>query len=514
MMETPVKKPDILDCLANLSADEVFTPPQLANQMLDMLPDELWRNPNAKFLDPFTKSGVFLREIVKRLDQGLEQAIPDKDERIRHILGKQVYGIAITRLTALFARRTLYCNKDAKSDLAAIQRLFKDAAGLIAYRSCQHRWANGSCRVCGASEKTFRDGRSDDVENYAYPFLHNEELVKMAEDLRFDLVIGNPPYQMNDGGGTGSSAKPIYNRFVEQAKKLKPRNLVMIIPSRWMTGGKGLDDFRKEMLEDKHISILHDYINAKECFPNINLEGGVCYFKMESTYNGRCRIFTHHTDGNIVEGFRFLNEGASDIVIRDENVISILNKVRDKKEEPFSSLVSKRNPFGIGGDLSKVITEVKTNRRLICRYKNQRQSLYLKGAVQINKNTDLVSQYKLFISKADGAAGQIGNPIPARIIGVPVLGRPNEVCSETFLCVKSKNEKQCKNIMAYMATKFFRFMVGIRKNKNMTSDTYLFAPVQDFSKAWTDVELYKKYNLTKDEIEFIESMIKPMEERK
>ena len=284
----------------------------------------------------------------------------------------------------------------------------------------------------------------------------------------------------------------------------------MIMPSRWMTGGKHLDDFRKEMLEDKHIQVLHDYINAGDCFPQVQIEGGVCYFMRNIKHNGKCNVFLHQSDGNVMESERYLDDGG-DIMIRDANVISILQKVQAKKDPSFADIVSKRNPFNILGNIEEYVTLQKTSRKILCRYENKRQVLYLKNDVAITRNAEVLPKYKLFVSKADGAAGQLGNPIPARIIGKAELGEPNTICSETFLCIFTKDKKEAECISEYMKTKFFRFMVGIRKNKNMTHETYLYAPLQDFSHPWTDEMLYEKYGLDKDEIAFIESMIRPME---
>ena len=320
-----VYNPDVLSCLANLSNDEVFTPPEIVNQMLDMLPQELFRNPDTTFLDPACKTGVFLREIAKRLIEGLEPQFPDLQERIDHIFHKQLYGIAITELTSLLSRRGLYCSKYPNSEFSV--SLFEDAQGNIRFKNIQHTWVNGRCKYCGTSKGSALgdESRGETLEAHAYEWIHTLK----PEDIwnmKFDVIISNPPYQLSDGGSAGG-AMPIYQKFVEQAKKLNPRFLTMIIPSRWFAGGRGLDDFRNSMLNDKSIRTMVDYPKSRDCFQGVDIAGGVCYFLKERGYEGTCH-FTSITKDIPSVRERQLNE--FDVFIRDNVGIDIIHKIRSK----------------------------------------------------------------------------------------------------------------------------------------------------------------------------------------
>lgn len=496
-----VYNPDVLSCLANLSNDEVFTPPEIVNQLLDMLPQELFKNRDTKFLDPACKTGVFLREIAKRLIKGLEPQFPDLQERIDHIFHKQLFGIAITELTSLLSRRGVYCSKYPNSAFSVTR--FSTAEGNIRYKRIKHTWKNGKCTYCGASQSEYE--RDDELETHAYEFIHTNDLEKLF-NMKFDVIISNPPYQLSDGGGTGSSAIPIYDKFVIQAKKLAPRYIIMITPARWFAGGKGLDEFRNEMLHDTRLRIIHDFPNADDCFPGVEIKGGVCYFLWDRDNAGVCTVNTHDNDATISSMQRSLLEPGNEIFIRYNQAISIFHKVKLLNEQSFMEIVSVRRPFGFSSTFNDFSKNNSSNGIKI--YANKSYG-YLSADYIISQNVESIDKFKIFISFGYGA----GEGFPHQIINKPFIGEPHSCCTETYLQIgKFEDRLTAENVISYIKTKFFRFLVMLKKNtQNGTRGVYQFVPMQDFSKPWTDEELYAKYNLAQKEIDFIESMIRPME---
>jgi site-specific DNA-methyltransferase (adenine-specific) len=504
--------PDVLTCLANLSNDEVFTPPNLVNEMLDLLPAELWSNPDARFLDPVTKSGVFLREMVKRLMEGLENQIPDQQERINHIFTKQLFGIAITELTSLLSRRSVYCSKKANGKYSVCE-LFDDEQGNIHYERMQHTWQNGKCTYCGASQEVY--DRDDDFETYAYNFIHIDNPEKIF-NMKFDVIIGNPPYQLSDGGH-GASAKPIYHKFVEQAIKLNPRYISMIIPARWFAGGRvgELTEFREKMLRDKRLRVIHDFQDARDCFPGVEIKGGVNYFLWDRDNEGLCNVCSHAGGAITSEAKRYLLEEGASTFIRYNEAIPILKKVQAKNEKSFSDLVSANDPFGFDVRVEGSMKRVKPKYKLspfegsIIFYYNgwRKEGVGYIDRKYVKKNSDWLNQSKLFVAKAIGTGDSKTDLIK------PFIPDNPSCTSETYLVIGPfKSPQLLENVLSYIGTKFFHFMVSLKKiTQEARRGVYEFVPIQDFSETWSDEKLYAKYGLTEKEIAFIESMIRPMD---
>jgi site-specific DNA-methyltransferase (adenine-specific) len=491
--------PDVLTCLANLSNDEVFTPPSLVNDILDLLPNDLWNNPDAKFLDPVSKSGVFLREIAKRLDKGLEPIINDKQKRINHIFENQLYGIAITELTSLLSRRSVYGSKIANGKYSFCDT-FNDEQGNIRYEKLTHTWQGGKCIFCGASQEVY--DREDVLENYAYYFIHTNNPEKIF-NMKFDVIIGNPPYQLSTGGAQ-AQATPLYNKFINQAKKLNPKFLIMIIPSRWFSGGMGLNEFRNEMLNDKRIRKLIDYPISSDCFPGVEIKGGVCYFLWDRDNIGMCEITTN-MNNQLNKSVRYLKEENSDVFIRFNESISILNKVKQLNEYTFNNIMQPVDVFRIPTNFQDYT--LKPLKNSIKLYGNKFVGYIDKD--KVTNGVNLIKRYKVLISEAYGA----GESYPHQIINKPFIVSPNSCCTFTYIVMGDfENEIEAKNLITYVSTKFFRFLVSlIKSTQHATNKVYSFVPIQNFNEEWNDEKLNAKYGLTEQEIFYIDSMIRPMD---
>ena len=521
------RNPDVLTCIANLSNDEVFTPPELAGRMLGMLAEawaadhggaSLWSNRTVRFLDPFTKSGVFLREITSRLTEGLAQQIPDLQERVNHILTQQVFGIGITRLTSLLARRSVYCSKFANG-LHSIAQGFTSDAGNIWFERTKHTWANGKCSFCGGSQSAMDRGEA--LETHAYAFIHTDHIKTrmnelFGEDMQFDVIVGNPPYQLNDGG-YGTSAAPIYQLFVEQAKALEPRYLSMVIPARWFAGGKGLDEFRESMLADNRLRSIADYLSAADVFPGVGLKGGVCYFLWNRDQTGLCDVSTHFKDWPVSTATRPLMENGADVFIRFNEGLSILKKVGSvetgqsdsllmPESKRFDRLVSSRKPFA----LETTFKGKKTKRAGdVLIWQNGGTGYIARDS--ITAGTHLIEKWKIFMGYAAPGTGN-KDTYPHRIISTPFIGEPGSICSETYLCLGPfDTQLEAESVLSYLSCRLTRLLILLHKpSQHVTRKVYTFVPTQEWTKRWTDEDLYAKYGITSSEIEFIEKVVRPM----
>jgi hypothetical protein len=521
------RNPDVLTCIANLSNDEVFTPPEFANRMLDTLAEawavshggaNLWADKTVKFLDPCTKSGVFLREITSRLTAGLEQEIPNLEKRVDHILTKQVFGIGITQITSLLARRSVYCSKHATRE-HSIARSFTSDDGNIWFQRMQHSWDGDRCKFCGAAKSVFNRGKG--LETHAYAFIHTDNIkTRLAEifggNMQFDVIIGNPPYQLSDDG-FGTSAAPIYHHFVAQAKALAPRYLTLVIPSRWFSGGKGLDEFREQMLGDNRLRSIDDYLSAADVFPGVGLKGGVCYFLWERDNPGRCRVTTHFKDWPTSTEVRPLLEKGVDVFIRFNEGLSILKKVVATEtgrsnslslpvNKRFEDLVSSRKPFGL--DTTFQSKKAKRTGDL---------TVYQHGGIgyvprgSISTGTHLIDKWKIFMGYAAPGTGN-KDTYPHRIISTPFLGEPGTISSETYLCIGPFDSKRtAESVLSYLRCRLTRLLILLHKpSQHVTRKVYSLVPTQKWNKLWSDEDLYAKYAITRDEIEFIEKVVRPL----
>jgi len=505
------RNPDVLTCIANLSNDEVFTPPEFAGRMLDTLAESwaedydgasLWADKTVRFLDPCTKSGVFLREITSRLTKGLADEIPDLQVRVGHILTKQVFGIGITQLTSLLARRSVYCSKHANGK-HSIGRSFDSDHGNIWFERLEHTWDGTKCRFCGASKKAL--DRGEGLETHAYAFIHTDDIkARIAElfggNMQFDVIIGNPPYQLDDGG-YGTSAAPIYHLFVEKALDLDPCYAVFVTPSRWMAGGKGLDKYRERMLSDKRMRRMVDYPKHYEGFPGVKIRGGISYFLWDRAHHGPCEVQTIW-DGKPTGPAVARHLDAYDILVRRNEAVPILEKVRAKGEPTLDARDSAGKPFGLRTFFHGKVSPkgLKTPVKL---FGSQRISYVERKAIAIRP--EWIDEWKVLMTAVQGTSAAV----ETKFLSKPIIAEPGTACTETYLVAGHfDNEAEAKNYAQYLRTRFVRFLVSLRKStQHATRDVYAFVPDLPLNRQWTDAKLYLRYGLTKDEIAFIESQV-------
>jgi site-specific DNA-methyltransferase (adenine-specific) len=498
-------QPDILEVISDLSNDEVFTPPKLANQVLDLLPLSVWSNPKLRFLDPAAKTGVFLREVTRRLMSGLEGEFPDADKRLDHILKNMVFGAAITELTSLMSRRTLYCSKDASSEHSIVK--FPSTAGNVWFERIEHSFLKGRCSQCNAPREIEREGR----DNYAYGFIHanGRKLIEGEGQMKFDVIVGNPPYQMDDAGG--HRPVPLYNKFVEQAIALNPAYIAMITPSRWTAGGLGLNDYRSKMLADDRIRAFVDYPVASELFPGVEIKGGVSYFLWDRDNRGLCKMTLvrgENSYGPVERAF-----GEFDVLVRDSRALPILHKVLAAKDQAFNKLVASVRPFGdeLRSNFKKFSRE-QTSKNQYKLYMNEgfaRQSFWV-DKEYVKNNTHLVEAWKVLLPTAGSDGGQ---KLPDVVLGKPLIGEPGSVCTETYLAIGPfQSEDEANNAASFLKGRFARFLISIRKPaQHNVPSTFSWVPQQDWSKPISDEQMYAKYGITDLEQAYIEEMIKEMQ---
>jgi site-specific DNA-methyltransferase (adenine-specific) len=512
------RNPDVLSCIANLSNDEVFTPPEFANRMLDTLAvawaadhggANLWADKTVRFVDPCTKSGVFLREITSRLTEGLADEIPNLEKRVNHILTKQLFGIGITYLTSLLARRSVYCSKHAKGN-HSIAESFTSDEGNIWFERTDHAWIGSRCRYCSAPRDIFDRGKG--LETHAYAFIHIDDIKTRTAELfggamQFDVVVGNPPYQMTGaaGGGVDSS---IYHLFVDQAKRLAPRYVCMVIPSRWMAGGRGVGDFdgfRQRMLGDHGIRELVDFPVASEVFPGVEVKGGICYFLWDGAYDGETKVTTIRGKDQMT-ATRALDE--FDVFVRDTRAVGILHKVLAHGEKSITEILSNKEPFKFETNFAGYHHSERHNDLPIYFISGGKRTIaYIKPS-KVEKNKHLIPTWKLLVPQAYGA----GETVPHQIVGKPIVAPSPSVCTGSFMFFWVGSEAEALSVQSYYSTKFFRFLVSLRKITQLAQrSVYTWVPMQTWDRTWTDKALYKKYGLTQTQIDFIESVIKPMD---
>lgn len=511
------RNPDVLTCIANLSNDEVFTPPEFANRMLDQLAEawaarnsgaDIWADSSVRFLDPFTKSGVFLREITKRLIAGLAEEIPDLQTRVDHILTKQVFGIAITTITSLLARRSLYCSKHANGE-HSVSRSFTNDSGNIWFKRLEHTWKDGRCTHCGAAQQAF--DRGEGSETHAYAFIHTNNInARIGElfgaDMQFDVIIGNPPYQLASDGGTRDV--PIYHKFVEQAKKLEPHYLTMVIPSRWMAGGLGLSEFRQTMLRDKRIRDLVDYPNAAEIFPSVGINGGACYFLWDSAHEGPCNVSSVRAGEVNGPTSRTLDE--FDVLVRDSRALGILRKVLARNEPSINTILARDKEFGWTSNFDGFHEKEREGDLPLYYIRTMKRSVGYIARNKVTKSEHLIDTWKVLVP-AVGSGRERERSGVDLVLGPSLIAPSPSVCTQSFLFFFVSSREEAESLQSYYATRFFRFLVSLRKiTQHATHSTYQWVPLLTWDRVWTDADLYEKYDINSDEIAFIAQMIRPM----
>ncbi|MDR2585342.1 MAG: Eco57I restriction-modification methylase domain-containing protein [Prevotellaceae bacterium] len=460
---------DIFDYIPPQETNQIFTPKRVVKMIVDTLQGshpELFESSETTFCDLYMKSGLFITEVVRRLFENTRAQYRNDHDCIRHILEKQVYGFAPTN---------------------------------ILYHICINL-------IFGFDKNNISKKNFLNIDTTPYCKNKSLEIITNENNMKFDVIIGNPPYQENVGIEHESIAIPLYHLFIRQAKKLNPKYISFIVPSRWFTGGRGLDEFRDEMLRDDRLQIIVDYTDANDCFCGLNINGGVNYFLWNSNYKGQCE-FTNICNGKRSTAFRNLNE--FDILIRFNECVDIIHKVKKKHKKDMSDMISPQTPFGFL--TNEYGNDTPSNNAVIL---HSSKGIGYVNKDEIKRNVDWVGKYKVIIGKAiSGHAGEMDSNGQAKIIATIKLLNPNEICTQSYLVVgPSESKTEAENLLKYLKSKFVRFMMFPQMlSISISKQSFKFVPLQDFTESWTDAKLYKKYGITKEEIAFIESMIRPME---
>lgn len=494
--------PDILDVIAALSSNSIPTPPVLASAMLDLLPPEVWTNPELKWLDPSAKSGSILREVVRRLMLGLTEWQPDAEKRAQHILKEMVFGSAQTKIHGEMSRRSVYVSRDASSPFSVVN--FDDPEGNIPFVEARHSYptnkqgrVTGPCSICSAPASL---ERGNSRENYADAFIHGAYPTKEMEDMKFDVIVGNPPYQTGDGK---TSESPLYHYFIEAAIQLDPKYLAMIVPSRWFNAGKGLDEFRERMIQDRRLKAIVDNPKLFDCFPGVEIKGGVNYFLWDRDHDGDCE-FSIRVDGQILSTqTRDLRLGEG-VLIRDNRASNIILKCRpENAEDSLSNWFSSQFPFG---------QSITTN------FSGARNEPF-EGSIplifgshvgyisrdQVEKNKEWIDRWKVIVPKAGDGHGRE----TSYVIGEPLALAPGSVCTQTYLVAGIfDSAAEAENYANFLTTKLVRFLVLQRKStQDIRPDKFRFVEKLDMSRPWTDSDLFAHFGLTEEEADYVVNAI-------
>jgi len=519
-----VHVPDVLETLAQLPNDDVYTPPKVVAAMLDILPEHVWSEPDYRWLDPATKSGIYLREVFKRLMVGLAEWQPDGLKRREHILKSMIFGAATTQLNGEIARRTLYQTRDATGvevkdpSLEDLVVHFDYPEGNVPYVETEHVLDKKQqfCTVCRAPAKLIRERR----ESFAYSFIHGTYPTKELAAMKFDVIVGNPPYQigMDDGkGNRTANITPLYNLFVEKAIAMNPRYLVMITPSRWFAGGKGLNEFRDRMIADRRLRVLVDNPKQYDVFPQAEIQGGVSYFLWDRDHDGDCEFATRLGGVTRDVATRDLRDGEG-VVLRDNYAAAIVGKVtKHPSADGFlGEIVSPMDPFGQGlktnyGGKPGLPLSVEPQPGMIPLIFATKVAYTSPAALE--RRHEWLERWKVLLPMAYNGGRQFGpnGEVVETVIGEPIALAPGSACTQSYLVAGHFGDpEQAENYAHYLSTKFVRFLVLQRKiSQHVTPDRFAFVPIVDFSQRWTDLDLYSRFELAPEEIAYIEASIKP-----